>query len=151
MAPPAGEFAVAGELAAPPHIRQNKDVPLPILIVVTRDIAKGATAVAISRSIEPAITPVGPLPNLIPVTSPDSGALRNRKNATEFQIPIPNYMRVGDFTEPWGCWLASSSRTAAASRRMPSSICSGVVAEKHSRARWRWRVRPSTKNALPAT
>ncbi len=46
-------------------------------------------------------------------------------------------------------WAATSSRTAAASRRTPSSIRSGVGAENDNRMKWR--PLPLTKNASPDT
>jgi outer membrane protein assembly factor BamB len=63
---PAGEIPSTGELAAPPHVIDTE--ALPILVYVTRDLAKGATITAVTRSIEPAIAPMAPLPN--PVQPP---------------------------------------------------------------------------------
>ena len=61
---PAGEVPVDGELAAAPRVVSAPDAPLPLLLVVTRDIAKGATATLIGRDIDPAIQqPVAPLLN----------------------------------------------------------------------------------------
>src|SRR5207253_9523901 len=40
---PAGDFPAAGEIAAPPHVFNNGSMLLPMVIVLTRDIAKGAT------------------------------------------------------------------------------------------------------------
>jgi outer membrane protein assembly factor BamB len=64
----AGEIAAGGELAAPPHLHGTDAAPVPIVIAVTRDIAKGATVSAIARVIDPEPAPIGPLPNLIPVS-----------------------------------------------------------------------------------
>jgi hypothetical protein len=59
---PAGsEMAAGGEIAAAPHVVASASTPT--LLVVTRDIAKGAAAVLVTRSFEPPITPVAPLPN----------------------------------------------------------------------------------------
>jgi outer membrane protein assembly factor BamB len=63
----AGEIPAAGDLAAPPHLQGTEAAPVPIVIAVTRDIAKGATVSAISRAIEPALAPIAPLPNLTAV------------------------------------------------------------------------------------
>jgi hypothetical protein len=68
---PGGELTAAGELAAPPHLFLPDKAPLPIVIAVTRDIVKGATVTALTRNVEPAITPIVPLPNLIPM-NPDA-------------------------------------------------------------------------------
>jgi len=63
----AGEIAAGGELAAPPHLHGTDATPVPIVIAVTRDIAKGATVSAIARGIDPELVPIAPLPNLIPM------------------------------------------------------------------------------------
>ena len=60
-----GNVAPGGELAAPPHVVHGDTIPT--LVIVTRDIAKGAIVTAITRSIEPAIVPLGPLPNPTPI------------------------------------------------------------------------------------
>jgi outer membrane protein assembly factor BamB len=63
----AGDAATGGEVAAPPHVVTLPETYGPVLIVVTRDIVKGATVTALASSIEPPLTPsVGVLPN--PVT-----------------------------------------------------------------------------------
>jgi outer membrane protein assembly factor BamB len=104
---PAGEIPAGGLLASPPHLYVPHAAPVPIVIAVTRDIAKGATVSAISRAIEPAVTPIGPLPNLIPMsptTSPGpSGPTGPRPTGStgpaiprvpippHSQFPIPNF------------------------------------------------------------
>ena len=65
---PAGEFALPGELAAPPHIFTSAGRPLPVLIAVARDLAHGVSVVALTRSFEPAVMPIAPLPNLVQMT-----------------------------------------------------------------------------------
>jgi outer membrane protein assembly factor BamB len=56
-----GGEKLGGELAAPPYVL---DGVMPTFIAVTRDIAKGATVFAFTRSIEPrVISPIQPLPN----------------------------------------------------------------------------------------
>ncbi len=70
---PAGELAIAGEageVVAPPRLLTTPSLPLPILIAVTREIVKGWTVVALTRSVEPAVTAITPLPNLIGMTPP---------------------------------------------------------------------------------
>jgi outer membrane protein assembly factor BamB len=66
----AGELPTAGELAAPPHLFTGPSHSFPILVAVTRDIVKGSTVVALTRSVEPAIVPITPLPNPILMTPP---------------------------------------------------------------------------------
>ena len=62
---PVGELP-AGEQAAPPRLASTPGSLMPTLFLLTRDIAKGATVTAVTRSIEPAIVPLAPLPNLTP-------------------------------------------------------------------------------------
>ena len=69
---PAGDLPTPGEIAAPLHVLNDSTRPLPMLILVTRDIVKGATVTALTRSMDPAIVPVAPLPNAValPATLP---------------------------------------------------------------------------------
>jgi outer membrane protein assembly factor BamB len=60
-----GEVAAGGEVAAAPYAFQHPLTRLPMVVIVTRDIAKGAGVTLVSRSIEPALSPVAPLPNPI--------------------------------------------------------------------------------------
>ena len=62
---PAGEVIVEGELAAPAYVLSGPRLPL--LVVVARDIAKGTTVTVFTRSFEPPIVPIAPLPNLVPM------------------------------------------------------------------------------------
>jgi outer membrane protein assembly factor BamB len=61
----AGEVPVTGEVAAPPYAFVNPATRLPSLLYVTRDLAKGATATLITRSLDPATAQIAPLPNAI--------------------------------------------------------------------------------------
>jgi len=63
-----GEFDVSAELAAAPHAMQASAQALSSLIVVTRHIVKGSTIIALSRSFDPAVVALTPLPN--PVVLP---------------------------------------------------------------------------------
>ncbi|HTK29330.1 MAG TPA: PQQ-binding-like beta-propeller repeat protein [Vicinamibacterales bacterium] len=69
----AGDVAAGAELAAGPHLVAGTGTAalasLPTLIVVTRDIAKGATVTALTRSIDPPIVPMAPLPNPALITA----------------------------------------------------------------------------------
>jgi outer membrane protein assembly factor BamB len=65
---PAGEIAAGGEIASAPHL-----VPgtlLPLLTVVTRDLEAGTIVRAVVRSLDPATTPIGPLPNSLNAPTP---------------------------------------------------------------------------------
>ena len=65
---PAGETPAGAEISAQPHALEHPFTKAPLLLLVTRDIAKGAGATLVMRGFEPAPTPVAPLPNLIPMT-----------------------------------------------------------------------------------
>ncbi|MES1256162.1 MAG: PQQ-binding-like beta-propeller repeat protein [Acidobacteriota bacterium] len=58
---PAGDLATDGELAAP--VYPVPDTTLPTLLVVTRDLATGATAKLVARQLEPSPTTLAPLAN----------------------------------------------------------------------------------------
>jgi hypothetical protein len=64
---PAGELPAGAEVAAPPHALEQPQTKAPMLLMVTRDIAKGAAASLVTRSFEPQSTPVAPLPNLVEI------------------------------------------------------------------------------------
>jgi outer membrane protein assembly factor BamB len=64
---PAGELAAGERAAAPPHAFEEPGTKKPILLLVTHDIAKGASAALVARSFEPSITPVAALPNLVQI------------------------------------------------------------------------------------
>jgi hypothetical protein len=61
----AGSIDTGGEVAAPLYVLQDPATELPMLLVVTRDVAKGAASRLVTRGIEPALSPVAPLPNLV--------------------------------------------------------------------------------------
>ncbi len=74
---PAGDVPGGGELAAAPHVVLG--ALLPTLVLVTRSLADGTIVRALTRSFEPAIAPVAPLPNPIrpaPPTAPPTDSLR---------------------------------------------------------------------------
>ncbi len=65
---PAADIPTTQDVAAPPHLAPG---PVgPILIIVTRDLITGATVHAFTRQVEPAMAPVAPLPNPVPVAAP---------------------------------------------------------------------------------
>lgn len=68
----AGDVPAGAQLASAPHLVEGGHNALPLLILVTSDIAKGAVVNALSRSIEPPIVPVAPLPNITAVPVPKS-------------------------------------------------------------------------------
>ena len=63
-----GDIPAAGPVpaSAPPHL-VDPDGPLPSLVVITRDVAKGDTVTLLMRSVEPPASPLAPLPN--PITA----------------------------------------------------------------------------------
>ena len=60
---PAGDVPTTGELAGSPHGESNGPAGSPELVVVTRDIAKGATATLFMRQLDPAPSAPSVLPN----------------------------------------------------------------------------------------
>jgi hypothetical protein len=62
---PAATMASDTEAAGPPHVFADPSTHLPLLLMMTRDIARGAAATLVTRSFEPAITPLVALPNLL--------------------------------------------------------------------------------------
>jgi outer membrane protein assembly factor BamB len=65
----AGDFNAGGLLAAPPHVITSSTSPVPMVVYVTRSLnAAGPTITGAARNVEPAITPLVPLPNPVPVT-----------------------------------------------------------------------------------
>ena len=62
---PADDLPAGAEVAATPHAFDHPDTTLPVLLLVTRDIAKGAAAILMTRSVEPPLAAVAPLPNVI--------------------------------------------------------------------------------------
>jgi outer membrane protein assembly factor BamB len=69
---PAGDVPASGDLAASPRLIETTGPAKPLLILVTSDIAKGALVSALTRTMEPPVLPIAPLPNITPVTVPKS-------------------------------------------------------------------------------
>ena len=71
---PSGDQTTSGELAAPLHFLSNPLTGTNELIVITRDVLKGATVTALRRSGDPAIAPFAALPNAMraPAAPPGS-------------------------------------------------------------------------------
>jgi outer membrane protein assembly factor BamB len=67
---PAGTLDAGAELAAAPHLVSDSSESVPVVLVVTRDIAKGAVARLMTRRLEPQSDPLTvPLPNVIKMNS----------------------------------------------------------------------------------
>jgi outer membrane protein assembly factor BamB len=64
---PAGEVPATGELAGAPIAVPHPSTGLPQVLVVTRDLAKGATATLFTRQLDPPLSPFTPPPNAIQV------------------------------------------------------------------------------------
>ena len=64
---PAGERPAGGEVAARPHAFDHPRNGRPMVLMVTRDIAKGAAASLVMRSFDPPVTPLAPLPGLVQI------------------------------------------------------------------------------------
>ena len=61
----AGEIQATPEVAAPPYGFTSAETKLPSLLYLTKDLAKGATATLVQRSLEPPSAPIAPLPNAV--------------------------------------------------------------------------------------
>jgi len=64
---PAGELAAGAEVAARPHALEHPRTGTPMLLMVTRDIARGAAASLVTRSFDPPVAPLAPLPGLVQI------------------------------------------------------------------------------------
>jgi outer membrane protein assembly factor BamB len=64
---PAGDLSADPEAAMQPHAFEDPVLHRPMLVVMTRDVAKGGGAALHARSFEPTNSPVSPLPNLIQI------------------------------------------------------------------------------------
>jgi outer membrane protein assembly factor BamB len=84
---PTGELATAGEVAAPPYLFEDPQAFGPVIVVVTRDVATGATVTAMARSLKPNISPFVPLPNPVPVGTPSPGSVRT--SSPDWEVPKP--------------------------------------------------------------
>lgn len=66
----AGALDAGAELATAPHLVSDPSAQVPVVLLVTRDIAKGAVARLMTRRLEPQGEPLGgPLPNVIKMNS----------------------------------------------------------------------------------
>jgi hypothetical protein len=90
---PAGEVTVEGELAAPAFLVSGPRLPL--LVVIARDIAKGTTVTVFTRSFEPPVVPIAPLPNIVPMApTPKPG------EAPVAPLPKPGEAPVAPLPKP---------------------------------------------------
>jgi outer membrane protein assembly factor BamB len=68
----ATDVPAGADIAAQPRLVAGGHAATPLLILVTSDLAKGAVVAAFTRSNEPPIVPIAPLPNITPVPVPKS-------------------------------------------------------------------------------
>ena len=61
----AGDVAAGAEVAGAPYAIEDPVSKLPMVVMITRDIARGAGATMVIRNIEPVIGPVAPLLNVL--------------------------------------------------------------------------------------
>jgi outer membrane protein assembly factor BamB len=64
-------IASDAETAAPPHVVDDPVTHLPMLLVVTKDVARGAGVTLVARDFDPPVTPLSPLPNMLMI-APDA-------------------------------------------------------------------------------
>ena len=65
-----GSLPTSPELAAPAHLFVDPNSGLPMVVIVTRDLGKGATVSLITRGIDPAPAPFATLPGAAITTLP---------------------------------------------------------------------------------
>ena len=53
------------DMAAPPHVVEDPTTRLPMVLMMTKEISRGAGVTLVTRSFEPPLAPVAPLPNMI--------------------------------------------------------------------------------------
>jgi outer membrane protein assembly factor BamB len=53
------------ETAAPPHLILDPETKLPMVLMLTRDVARGAGVTLLTRDFDPAVAPLSPLPNMV--------------------------------------------------------------------------------------
>ncbi len=63
----AATIASDPDMAAPPHVIEDPTTRLPMLVMITKEIARGAGVTLVTRSFEPPLAPVSPLPNMIQI------------------------------------------------------------------------------------
>jgi hypothetical protein len=68
----AGEVPAGADVTGPPHVFVDRATELPLLLFLTQDIVKGASATLVTRSFDPPITQLAPLPNLITMSTTPS-------------------------------------------------------------------------------
>jgi hypothetical protein len=61
----AASLATDAESAAPPHVLTDAVTQLPLLLVLSKDVARGAGVTLVRREFEPPIAPLSPLPNMV--------------------------------------------------------------------------------------
>jgi hypothetical protein len=61
----AASLATDAENAAPPHVVTDPVTQLPLLLVLSKDVARGAGATLVRREFEPPVAPLSPLPNMV--------------------------------------------------------------------------------------
>ena len=95
---PAGDISTSGEIAAPLHAVSVPAGFGPTIILITRDIVKGAAVAGLTRSIEPPIAPFQALPNPVPVT-PAVGFASSSSPHAAASRRMPSSMRSIDGAE----------------------------------------------------
>jgi outer membrane protein assembly factor BamB len=92
---PAGQATTPSELSAPPHLVTDPSLPFPMLLAVTSDITGRATVTASTRTVEPAMQTLVPLPNAVTPT-----ALANPPKDLGAVSPLPNLFQVSPAAGP---------------------------------------------------
>jgi outer membrane protein assembly factor BamB len=70
----AASLATDAESAAPPHVLADPVTQLPLLLVLSKDVARGAGVTLVRREFEPSIAPLSPLPNMVMIAPQNTTA-----------------------------------------------------------------------------
>ena len=137
----------ATELSAPPYLFADSARVFPVLVTITSDIVGRATVTGTTRDIEPAISPLTPLPNAETDADDPESAVRPAESVSE----LPNLIRVVPSGRAMTAPLCAPTRAvrgdrASGTRLRPESpmyanasprttsamICSGITARPTS-------------------
>jgi outer membrane protein assembly factor BamB len=92
---PLGQASTSNELSAPPHLVTDPSLPFPVLLTVTSDITGRATVTASTRTVEPTMLQIAPLPNAV-VLAPPVDPPKDLGSVT----PLPNLSPVSPAAGP---------------------------------------------------
>ena len=72
----AASLATDADSAAPPHLLTDPVTKLPLLLLLSKDVARGAGVTLVRREFEPPIAPLSPLPNMVMIAPQNTTTAR---------------------------------------------------------------------------